>query len=62
MASLLYSIVTWIDGFTEFKILSKSLGLILLSSKRVSQSSRKRLQFSKIKFPQPSSNLSLQKT
>ena len=48
MASLLYSIVNSINGFTkfkEFKILSKSLGLILFSSNGVSQSLRKQLEF-----------------
>ena len=46
MATLLYSIVNWINGFIEFRILSKSLGLALFFSNRVS--SRKQLQFLKI--------------
>ena len=65
MAFLLYSIVNWIDGFTEFNILCKSLGLILFSSNKVSQSSRKRPQFYftpvKVKFPKSFSNLFLQR-
>ena len=54
MASLFYSMVNRIDGFIEFKMRNKSLGLILFFSNRVSQSSRKRLQLSKITFPKPS--------
>ena len=62
MASLLYSIVNLIDGFIEFKILRKLLGLILFSSTEISQLSRKPLQFSKITFRKSSPNLFLQRS
>ena len=48
--SLLYSIANYIDRLIEFKILSKSLRLMLFSFNKNSKSSRKRLHHSKKKF------------